>query len=71
VAVDHVAPRPGDIRHSLADITAARELLGYEPLVRWEDGLAPTIAYMRALRADGPSAASRTLTAGRVSTRAG
>jgi nucleoside-diphosphate-sugar epimerase len=39
VAVEHVAPRAGDIRHSLADITAARDLLGYEPLVRWEDGL--------------------------------
>src|SRR5262249_38384929 len=37
-AVDHVAPRPGDIRHSLGDITRARELLGYEPRVRWEDG---------------------------------
>ena len=66
VAIDHVAPRPGDIRHSLADITAARELLGYEPLVRWEDGLPPTLAYLRALRAEGPSAASRTLTSARV-----
>jgi nucleoside-diphosphate-sugar epimerase len=50
VAVDHVAPRAGDIRHSLADISAAHDLLGYEPLVRWEDGLAPTLAYLRALR---------------------
>lgn len=66
LAVDHVAPRPGDIRHSLADITAARELLGYEPLVRWEDGLAPTLAYLRALRSEGPSAASNHLTAARV-----
>ena len=68
VAVDHVAPRPGDIRHSLADITAAHELLGYEPRVRWEDGLAPTLAYLRALRSEGPSAASRTLTSARVAT---
>ncbi len=66
VAVDHVAPRAGDIRHSLADISAARDLLGYEPLVRWEDGLAPTLAYLRALRTEGTSAASRTLTSGRV-----
>jgi UDP-glucose 4-epimerase len=66
LAVDHVAPRTGDIRHSLADIGAARELLGYEPLVRWEDGLAPTVAYLRALREEGPSAASRTITAARV-----
>jgi UDP-glucose 4-epimerase len=66
VAVEHLAPRAGDIRHSLADIGAARELLGYEPLVRWEDGLAPTVAYLRALRAEGPRAASRTLTSARV-----
>jgi UDP-glucose 4-epimerase len=67
LAVDHVDPRPGDIRHSLADITAARELLGYEPLVRWEDGLAPTVAYLRALRSVGPSAAAHHITAARVS----
>jgi nucleoside-diphosphate-sugar epimerase len=66
VAVEHVAPRAGDIRHSLADISAARELIGYEPLVRWEDGLGPTLAYLRTLRNDGPSAASRTLTSARV-----
>jgi nucleoside-diphosphate-sugar epimerase len=66
VAVDHVAPRAGDIRHSLADISAAKNLLGYEPLVRWEDGLPPTLAYLRALRAEGPSVASRTLTSARV-----
>ena len=65
-AVDHVAPRPGDIRHSLADITAAHNLIGYEPLVRWEDGLAPTLAYLRALRSEGPSAAARHLTSARV-----
>ena len=28
IAVDHVAPRPGDIRHSLADISAAHALRG-------------------------------------------
>ncbi|HVY45704.1 MAG TPA: SDR family oxidoreductase [Minicystis sp.] len=62
LAVDHVAPRAGDVRHSLADITRARDLLGYEPLVRWEDGLAPTIAYLRTLRNEGPKEASRTMT---------
>ena len=66
VRIEHVAPRAGDIRHSLADITAARELLGYEPVVRWEDGLVPTLAYMRALRDHGPSAASHHLTAARA-----
>jgi dTDP-L-rhamnose 4-epimerase len=31
--------RVGDIRHCFADITLARELLGYEPTVMLEDGL--------------------------------
>jgi len=62
LAVEHVAPRPGDVRHSLADISRAHELIGYEPKIRWEDGLAPTIAYMRALRGEGPTEASRTMT---------
>lgn len=39
------APRPGDIRDSMADITLARSLLGYEPRVELRDGLAKTIAY--------------------------
>ena len=35
----HVAPRPGDVRHSLADLTAARERLGYLPRVPVAEGL--------------------------------
>ena len=31
VRAENVAPRPGDVLHSWADITAAREVLGYEP----------------------------------------
>ncbi|MBW1851046.1 MAG: Vi polysaccharide biosynthesis UDP-N-acetylglucosaminuronic acid C-4 epimerase TviC [Deltaproteobacteria bacterium] len=31
--------RPGDVRHSLADITKARELLGYDPQHSVQDGL--------------------------------
>ena len=68
IAVEHTDPRPGDIRHSLADISLAKELLGFEPLVRWEDGLAPTLAYLSALRGQGRVAAARTLTAARVGT---
>jgi UDP-glucose 4-epimerase len=41
--------RPGDVRHSLADIAMARELLGYEPPVQFEDGLRRSIAYYREL----------------------
>ncbi|WP_436934637.1 GDP-mannose 4,6-dehydratase [Halovenus marina] len=32
-------PRPGDIRHSVADIKKARERLGYEPTVSFEAGI--------------------------------
>lgn len=50
IEVKHVAPRVGDIRHSLADLRRARELIGYEPAVRWEDGIAPTLRYLEGLR---------------------
>lgn len=35
-------PRSGDIRHSQADISLARKVLGYEPRVPFEDGLRRT-----------------------------
>ena len=35
----HQAPRPGDVRHSLADIGKAQQLLGYAPRFRIADGL--------------------------------
>jgi UDP-glucose 4-epimerase len=41
------APRDGDVRDSQADITKARTLLGYEPAVAFEDGLARTIEWYR------------------------
>jgi dTDP-L-rhamnose 4-epimerase len=37
--------RKGDIRHCTADTSKARRLLGYEPQVRWEDGLAELIEW--------------------------
>jgi nucleoside-diphosphate-sugar epimerase len=39
----HVAARAGDVRHTLADITKAERLLGYQPLVGLEQGLAWTV----------------------------
>ena len=42
----YTAPRPGDVRDSLADISRARELLGYGVLVPFEDGLKRTAAAM-------------------------
>ena len=43
----HEAPRPGDVRHSQADISAARCGLGYEPRVAFEEGLRETVAWYR------------------------
>ena len=40
-------PREGDIRDSQADITAACERLGYEPTVRFEEGLRRTYDWYR------------------------
>ncbi len=39
--------RLGDVKHSLADITAARELIGFEPVVLFRDGLEKAIAWYR------------------------
>jgi UDP-glucose 4-epimerase len=41
--IEHVDPRPGDIDESLADISKARERLGYEPTVELDDGLASVV----------------------------
>lgn len=39
--------RSGDIKHSQADITRARELLGYEPKIDFEKGLRLTVEWYR------------------------
>ena len=41
-------PRDGDIRDSQADIQSAREFLGYEPAVMFEEGLERTFEWYRA-----------------------
>ena len=40
-------PRSGDIRNSLADITKAKTLLGYQPTQRFMDGLKQTVDFFR------------------------
>ena len=39
--------RPGDVKHSLADITAARELIGFKPVISFKDGLRKAIDWYR------------------------
>ena len=43
ITAEYLEPRVGDVRHSLADITMARELLGYESKVDLREGLQRTI----------------------------
>jgi UDP-glucose 4-epimerase len=43
---DYAPPRPGDVAESLADVALARELIGYEPSVTFEEGLERTIAWI-------------------------
>lgn len=50
VTADYVEPRVGDVRHSLADITMARELLGYESKVDLREGLKRTIEWWKTSR---------------------
>jgi nucleoside-diphosphate-sugar epimerase len=45
------APREGDVRDSLADLSLAKNVLGYQPLVSLSDGLARTVEWYRAQRA--------------------
>ena len=40
-------PRSGDVRDSQADIAKAQRLLGYQPIVSFEDGLKRTIEWYR------------------------
>lgn len=44
----HAEPRPGDVRHSYADISRARSLLGWEPRVSLEEGVRETVEWFRA-----------------------
>jgi UDP-glucose 4-epimerase len=45
----HGPPRPGDVRHSQADISRARRDLGYEPTVDFLDGLRLTLEWYQKL----------------------
>jgi len=47
VTPTNVRRRPGDVVHSCADIRLAKELLGYEPLVGFGEGLTRTIDYYK------------------------
>jgi nucleoside-diphosphate-sugar epimerase len=45
--VNYTTPRAGDVRHSLADLSLARRILGYEPKVMVKEGLKRTVEVFR------------------------
>lgn len=44
---EHRSPQPGDVRHTWADTTRARDLLGYAPRVSLREGLASEVEWLR------------------------
>jgi UDP-glucose 4-epimerase len=46
--VRHAEPRAGDVRHSIADVSAAGRAFGYSPVVALEPGLAAYFGWARA-----------------------
>jgi UDP-glucose 4-epimerase len=43
VVAEHAAPRPGDVPHSLADVSLAERELGYVPATGLREGLRRTL----------------------------
>lgn len=59
VEATYLEPRPGDVRHSLADISQAQDHLGYKPTVDFDEGLRRTVEHHRSpteRRAGSPEA---------------
>jgi nucleoside-diphosphate-sugar epimerase len=50
----HTARRPGDVRHTRADIGRARELLGWEPNASWDEAVAKTVGWFVSNRQQAP-----------------
>jgi UDP-glucose 4-epimerase len=53
IAPEKRAPRAGDILHSQADVAAARRLLGYRPVVSFEEGIRRTVDWYRDTKGRG------------------
>jgi len=47
VKPNYTDPRPGDVKHSLADISMARKIIDFKPKVSFEDGLQRAIDWYR------------------------
>jgi nucleoside-diphosphate-sugar epimerase len=51
VKPEYQAPRAGDVKHSLADISKAALMLGYRPVIPFREGLKQTFEFYRQRRA--------------------
>jgi len=47
IEIDYHDERPGDVKHSLADVSLAKQVIGYEPVVTFEEGLRRAIEWYR------------------------
>lgn len=47
IAPVYAPPREGDIKHSLADVSYAKEVIGYHPLVSFEEGIRKAIDWYK------------------------
>jgi len=56
IAPVHEGPRPGDVRDSWADMTRAKELLGFASEVSIDDGIGRTVDYFRSVAESGKKA---------------
>jgi nucleoside-diphosphate-sugar epimerase len=50
----HADPRPGDIRHSFADVSRARSALGFSPGVDFQEGMKRTFSWYGKRRSNEP-----------------
>lgn len=49
IAADYAPDRAGDVRHSQADISKAKDLLGYEPSISFVEGVHATVEHLRSI----------------------
>lgn len=47
LSLKHTPPRAGDVPHTLADVGKAKRLLGYSPLVDFDEGFRRTVEYFK------------------------
>ena len=47
LSLKHTPPRAGDVPHTLADVGKAKRLLGYTPLVDFDEGFRRTVEYFK------------------------